>query len=299
MAENNAQAVIDVVRELEGVEVISVERGSIAKAAILSIPEGRTLESVKKYLDDYLDFPERRMGTSQHTTLDSFIASTDRFKDAHSAIYLDDLNRAQPVLVAVFDYHEPIADDGHARYGVHRAQYAFPVSDEWKAWTGAVGKQMSQTDFATFLEDRIAEVLTPDAAGASVRDFAQTVGITLATPQRLVELSKGLQVSVDRKVANAVNLSTGEAQFNFVETHNDRDGAPLKVPNGFAIGIPVFRNGVRYPIPVRLRYRVKEGAVLWSIALSNLDKYFEDAISEAATIVAEKTLLTVFRGRPE
>lgn len=293
------QAIIEAMDRLGGIVSMTAERGTDAKAPILAVPEGRTLHSVKKFLDEYLEFPERRKGTAVHTTLESFISGTDRFKDVHSAVFLDDTDRSNPKLLAVFDYHEPILDDGHARHGEHKALYQFPLSDEWRAWQEVAGEKLSQTDFAVFLEDRIPDVLAPASAGAKLQEYATSVGITLASPQRLLELSKGLAVSVDKKVAQAVNLSTGEAQFNFVEQHNDTSGAPLKVPNGFAIGIPVFRGGVRYPVPVRLRYRISQGSVVWTLSLANTDTIFEDAISEAAQIVAEKTALPVFRGRPE
>lgn len=296
---NNAQAILDAATRFAEVETLTITRGNSDEATFLSVPEGRTILGVKQLLDLYLPHPERRTGTSLHTTLNSFIASTDRFKDEGTAIFLNDLDRSKPVMVAVFDYHEHQVEGGHARFGQHRAQYDFPLSDEWTAWTEADGAKMSQTDFAEFLEDRIADVLAPESAGPTLKAHAATVGINLATPARLLELSKGLAVSVDKRVAQAVNLSTGESQFNFVETHNDKDGAPLKVPNGFAIGVPVFRNGVRYPVPVRLRYRITGGSVVWTISLSNTDKYFEDAISEAAELVADKTTLPVFRGRPE
>jgi uncharacterized protein YfdQ (DUF2303 family) len=295
---SNNQALIDVVRQLDDVDVIKLEAPDV-QATVLSVPAGRTLHSVKKYLDEYLEHPERKKGLSKHTKLESFIAAVDRFRDTHSAVFLDDFDRTAPKLLAVFDYHEPTADQGHARFGEHRAEYAFPVSEEWKAWTSIAGKSMSQTDFAVFLEDRILDVLAPEAAGKSAKDFAEELGINLASQARLLELSKGLAVSVDKRVAQAVNLSTGESQFNFAETHNDKDGAPLKVPGGFVIGIPIFRGGDRYPIPVRLRYRVSGGSVVWSLSLRNTDKIFDTATDEAAALVAEKTMLPVYRGRPE
>lgn len=299
--ESNAQAIIDVVQELDTVLLQKVERGDDAggEAFVLVLPSGKKVESVKKYLDEYREYPERKTGTSKHTQIESFIAAVNRFRDASSAVYLDDFDRGAPKLLAVFDYHEPQANEGHARFGQHRAEYAFPVSDEWKAWTSIAGKPMSQTDFAAFLEDRILDVLSPELAKDSARKFADDLGITLATQARLIELSKGLAVRVDSQVANAVNLSTGETQFNFAETHGDKDGAPLKVPGGFLVAIPIFRGGDRYPIPVRLRYRVQQARVVWTLSLSNVDKVFDLSINEAAAAVADKTELPVFRGKPE
>lgn len=93
--------------------------------------------------------------------------------------------------------------------------------------------------------------------------------------------------------------STGEARIHFEETHAGEDGGELRVPGGFALGIPVFRGGDLYQVPVRLRYRVSKGAILWSIALHRTDRVFDHAFEQACRLVEEATGLPIYQGRPE
>lgn len=274
--------------------------------------------SLKVYADEYRAHPERRSGTAEMLDLSSFIAHANRFKDVDSALFGNN-DRSAPSLLAVLDYHErvnipfaaletepaaqPIAPS--PRFGKHRTFYKFPLSDEWTAWHGHDGKPMGQADFAAFLEDRIGDVIPPpvDDGGGEATDamsqLGRLLGGSFASPSRLLELSRGMQVHQGEKVRNAVNLSTGEVQVTYEAEHKDAAGAPLKVPNLFLIGIPVFRSGSPYEVAVRLRYRVREGTVAWHYQLYRADKVFDHAFQEAAKQAADETGLPLFIGKPE
>lgn len=288
-------AIIAAMHEFAGVDSLQIERGSTDEVDILVVPNGKKLESAKRFLDEYLANPERRKGTANLHTLDSFAKHVNRFKDANSAIFADVQDQQDPKLLAVLDYHE--AQQGKPRFGEHRAEYEFPVSDEWKKWTGNTAP-MNQASFAAFLEERIVDLLDPAGVGDSLKAFADKVGIVFAGPQRIMELSRGLSVRVDSKVTQAINLSSGEVNMAFEERHEGEGGA-LKVPGGFAIGIPVLRGDANYQIAVRLRYRVQNGAVLWSLSLQNLDRIWDDCIQKACEAVRIATDLPLFFGSPE
>lgn len=287
---------IDAIEKYVGVQTIEAKRGEQI-ADILVLPAGKTAQGIKKFLDEYRDRPERREGTATLTTLDSFIEHVNRHKDDNSAVFVDVANTKDPKLVAVIDYNEA-GPKAQARFRRHQAIYQFPVSDEWKAWTGCKD-QMAQAAFAEFLEERIVDIMDPSAVGKAAKEFADTVGIKLAGPSRIMELSRGLSVRVNSKASNAINLSSGEGQVSFEETHQGQDGGPINIPGGFVIGIPVFRNGAPYSIPVRLRYRVQGGAVVWWFSLQRVDRVWDDAVGEAASAAKDKTGLPVFFGRPE
>lgn len=300
------QAVIDLIERL-------VECDELHKVGdelrIVAVPKGMELKSLKKLLDEYRERPERKTGITTTTTLESFCAFVNRHRERESVVFCDDTNEKAPKLVALFNAHgasaslEALAKDtkvnarGEPDHQDHRATYAFPLSEEWKVWTGLV-PAMSQADFAHFLEDRINDVLDPDQAGEVAKEYAASVKATLATAARLLELSRGLAVNLDGRVSQELNLKSGEGKLVFTEEHRDSAGQRLDVPGAFAIGIPVFRGGVAYKIPVRLRYRVAQGGVTWSLAVQRLDRVFEAAIAEAAKVVAEATSLPVFRGAP-
>lgn len=265
---------------------------------ILSVPTGRRLISLKAMIDEHRVRPERKAGTSELTTIDSFVAQVNRSKDANTVLFADVASRTEPKLLAVFDYNEA-GSDGLPRFGKHRALYRFPVSEQWKAWTVGSLEGLDQVTFAAFLENRIMDVLDPTSTGKTLDAFCKQLGITLASPQRLMELSRGLTVHADHKVTQVVNIGTGEAQIGFIEDHKDTAGAPLKVPGGFAIAIPVYRNGPAYQIPVRLRYKVAGGQVRWTLQPQRLDEVWDLSIEEAVNAVSTKTECTTLFGKPE
>jgi len=291
-------AVIGTIERLDEVKVIPIERGTPMNAHVLAVPNGKTLKPIKEFLDAYLPNPERRKGTAKLTTLVSFMDHVNRFKDDHSAVFADLQNPAAPRLIGVLNYHE--REKGKARFGDHRAEYAFPISDEWTAWTNMKG-EMALGDFAEFLEEHIGDVVDPvnlAKDSATLAEAAQ-LGIKLATPQALMELSRGIAVNVKSSVANAIRLSSGETQVNFKEEHEGADGKPLVVPGGFAIAIPVFRQGTPYLLLVRLRYGVAGTRVLWRFAISKVAKSFDDAVTTVCAQAREGTGSPLFYGTPE
>lgn len=266
-------------------------------ASVLVLPTHRRVESLKKFFDEYRERPERKKGTAQLTTVQSFIDHVNRHKDPASAVFAND-SRQEPSLLAVLDYQEA-GPDGMPRFGQHRANYAFPLSDEWKAWMEASKGPLNQAQLAEFLEDHIRDVLDPGQAGEAAQDFAAELEIKLASPKALITLSKGLQVKVGQNVKTFQNLASGECSLVFEETHEAADGAAVRVPGGFVIGIPVFRGGDVYSVPVRLRYRLSGRSVTWQFMPHRADLVFDHAFGEAAEKVKAGTELPMFFGKPE
>jgi uncharacterized protein YfdQ (DUF2303 family) len=292
-----AGAVAEVVRRFVNPHLIEVAKADKDSAEVLVLPEGFKPVSVKAMLDEYADRPERRSGTARFSDLASFIAHANRFRDAHSALFAHH-DPKNPSLSSVLDYHETTAA-GLPRFGEHRGYYPFPLSDEWIAWTSAQGKTMDQAAFAEWTENRIPDVADPATAGVVAKQLAEQIGASFASPSRLLELSRGLSIRVGQRIQNVRNLSTGETQFAFVETHEAEAGGPLKVPSAFLIAIPVFRSGAVYQIAVRLRYRAREGSVVWFFELYRADRAFDDAFREACEQARAATELPLFYGSPE
>lgn len=292
---SDTAAVIAAVEEMAKAEIVTVPCGNAWEVPLLVLPSSKQVIDVKQYLDARLERPQRRVGTARMSTLSSFVEHVKRFADEHTVIFAVD-DPKEPMLEAVLDYHQQSAT-GAPSWCAHRTQYKFPLSDEWNAWTKAM--DFDQRAFADFLEDRIGDVADPEDAGEQTQEFAEQLGIALATPSALMALSRGLAVHVGQKVAQSINTSSGEVQLQFEEEHTAKSGGPLKVPGGFVIGIPVFRAGARYSIPVRLRYKVASGAVRWSLALLRPDLSFRDAFETALEQVATETQLPVLRGKPE
>lgn len=180
-----------------------------AEVPVLFDPQNG-FRDVASYFESRATRPHAKKGYAKTHTLSSFIALTNRHKKPESAVFAD-TDWTKPGFTAVIDYHAEGAD-GLPAFGKHRISYAFPLSEEWKAWVGQNGKPMDQGGFAAWIEDRIAELASPTTAEKN--QLEATFSTTVATPAQLITLSRGLQVNVDSTVKNAQTLASGEASIS-------------------------------------------------------------------------------------
>jgi hypothetical protein len=298
-ARTEASAVANIVQRLSKPQTLDVLPPS-GGAQLLLVPEGFTAESIKPFIDEYLTAPRRRKGTAQLASLKSFIDHVKRFKDENSAIFADRTDPAKPSLTCVLDYHcSGGIEKAQARFGEHRAVYAFPLSDEWNEWKARDGKPFTQAEFAEFIELRLGDVLPPELAGPAAEEFRDRLGATFTNATKLLELSRGLEVHTASRLKQAVKLESGESQMIYVEEHQGAAGATLKVPSAFVIAIPVFRNGAGYQLPVRLRYRARGAELSWFYELYRDEVVFDHAFQEACDDAQRETELPLFMGKPE
>lgn len=302
----DGDGLVDQVRDLvetyvsaEVIEVTEPETGVKA----LAIRSGNTVTALTPSIfDPYRDEPRRRSGTATLLSIDSLIDHVNRFKDAESLIFADD-DRTRPSITAVLDYNR--AGEAAPRFGKHRSSFSFPLSDEWKAWVEKNAEPMAMADFAAFLEERLPDVLAlipgEDELSDDIGRMVDALGGAdiIASPTRLMELSRGLQVNESSTVREVVNLASGEGAIQWEATHTDATGAPLRVPKVFLIGIPVFRNDGLYRIAARLRYRKAGGKIVFWYELWRTDRTFDHAFKMAVERVKTQTELPVLIGKPE
>lgn len=255
----------------------------------------------KSAFADYLAHPERRTGTAAMTRLESFIEHVNRFKNSESVVFAKD-DRKAPGLTAVLDYHDAGAI-GTPRFGQHRTTFHFPLSDEWKVWEKFYGEKMGMADFALFLEERVNDIdfiEDVDDLNEDIRRFIGATGLDkIASPSRLIELSRNLQIHETSNIKAVQNLSTGEGVLRFESEHTDGAGAPVDVPGLFVICIPVFAHDGYYRIAARLRYRkTPDGVVFW-YDLWRTDLVFDHAFDKACERVKSETGLPLLIGAPE
>lgn len=296
-----------------------VENRQFARIGTIKGPEGLVPVVLKpgggyepvplKLFDEYSDAPQFRRGTARMTSLDSFIHHLNRFGDADSAVFADD-SRLEPKLLAVLDYHRTDTLDGEDegrvhgdyRHGRHRTAFAFPVSDEWVAWHASNGVKMGMAQFASFLEDNVLDVADVETVPESAKRFVEMNGGPgkIADWAVLNRLAKSLTIYENAVVTEAVNLSSGEGVLTLSAEHDTEvAGVKATVPSMFFIAIPIFREGVIYRLPVRLRYRKERGGVTFWYELWRADRAFTDAFHEAVARVDAETEAQVFFGSPE
>lgn len=257
--------------------------------------ESGIVAGVKDIFAAYRTAPERKTGTAKVNTLDSFINLLERHKTDNSVIFAE-TNWLKPSLTAVIDYHED-RNGGLADNGKHRIHYEFPLSEEWKAWVEINGKPMQQETFAEFIEDHIADLSSPDTM--EEEDFRRKFGFKVAFPNELVTLSRGLQVHSASRVKNAVTLQSGEGEITWEEEHRDAQGNKLQVPGLFILSIAPFFRGQPTRIPVRLRYRVSPGGIIWICQLYRPDVSITEEVTRDMERAANETGVPHFQGAPE
>lgn len=289
--------------------VIADPKTKVEVAATLS-PRGNVTFIDREVFDRENGAPSVRKGTARMTSLDSFIDHIKRFGDADSAVFANE-DRSSPSLTAVLDYHRADSlgtDDGaerihgEYRFGEHRTAFAFPLSEEWKAWHSSDGESMDMAAFARFLEENVLDVAEVDTVPESAARFVEMLGgpKNIADWSKLTALAKSLTVFESGIVGEAVNLATGEGQLTISNAHDTEvGGVKATVPTMFFITIPIFREGPQYRLPVRLRYRKQGSRVSFSYELWRSDRAFKDAFNESVERVDSETEATVFYGSPE
>ncbi|MCC0035440.1 MAG: DUF2303 family protein [Hoeflea sp.] len=292
------EAVAKLAREAAGVEIVTLPLGGkgLPDQVPLAQVRGETpqFKSLKQLAEEWRLFPARKAGTARMDTLESFIELTSRQATTDSVIFADTNWRA-PSITAVIDYHR--LDGGDADNLGHRIHYAFPLSEQWKTWVAMNGKPMNQSDFAQFIEDNIADLSSPEAL--EVTDYEAKFATKIATPAELVALSRGLAVHVASKAVSSVVLQSGEGEIVWDEVHQGADGKKLKVPGLFMLQIPLFHMGELQRVPVRLRYRVREGATSWFYQIFRPDVAVTERVTEDFETAVKETGLPGYIGKPE
>lgn len=296
---SDAAAVASVVKSLAKPEIVSVSRGSDQSASFVSVPTDMKIESVKKFLDEYKQKPDRVAGTSSHDSLNSLIMHVNTFKETiRSAIFADEKEFS---VTAMYDYHTP----GDARFLEHRAVFAATTSRQWDAWTEAGTEGMNQAEFANFIETNALDLINPPTATTgndgdeAILTIAKTLNTTIASASKVLELARGISLNEASKAKSHFDPGSGQVQIEYLTEHQDTGGKKLTVPGLFLIAIPVFEKEHAYRIVVRLRYRLSNGNVTWFVNMYQPEKCVEDAFGEICQVTAASTGLTVYRGRPE
>jgi len=267
-------------------------------------PTGQTLTKFTRAdFEAMADAPFERRGKATLQTVESFIAHVKRFADSDSVIFAN-FDRESPSLLGVIDYHCAGAESG-PRWGRHRADFNFPLSDQWKAWVVRDRKPMTMMEFALFIEDRVLDVQDIDIESgdlnADQRLYLRATGGSLAGKGTLLAISTSLKVNETSAVKEARNLTSGETQIQFEDSHQTEvRGDTVKLPSAFVIAIPVFKGSKDFfRILARFRYRkTGEGLKFW-YELWNVDATFDVAFREACALVESETGLPLLFGKPE
>ncbi len=174
MDENTAKNVLETALDevlpkmAQPVEILNHLPGAAPAASHYAIPDDMRHVDLTEAVDRLATKlqPWRRAGTAKLQDLASLIAWANRHKGETSALFAD--IGAAPSLTCIADYMgagAPVMDhetrDPKASHCRHRALYTFPMSKEWKLWTGVNNKALDKAEFGEFIEANAKDLLDP------------------------------------------------------------------------------------------------------------------------------------------
>jgi uncharacterized protein YfdQ (DUF2303 family) len=264
---DNAQVIVDTA--LRSAEPRELELG---KYYVVSTPSGVTDFDLTG--DQYKDQPTRKKGTTTVRDATSFTTYWDKHHDDNSEVYADS---ERLTITAVLNANTP---DG-ARWADHRLHLALRETTAWKQWLHQDNQLMGQEEFAEFLEDHVPELLEPSGA-------------------EMLEIAQSFQAASKVDFQSASRLSSGQRQFQYVETTTTKAGqkGQLTVPETFVIGLVPFEGSEGYKLTARLRYRIGERGLRLGYKLDRPDEVRKTAFADVVKTIGEQIDQAVMNGTP-
>lgn len=287
--QNNVQAAIDaVIQNLPA----STRVTSVEGIPLVVLPAGHTavpVEAALKLADARAAAPRARRGEAVVTELPSFIEHVNRFKDPDSVIFAD-VEKVK--LTAIFDYHRagPV-EAGGQRWGRHRSIYACPLSPQWKLWTSLDGKPMSQDDFATLIDENMADLTGPDLD-------AEPLDAEMPAPASVLTMVRKLSIQTRGEFTRRIDETTGTHELVSKLEH---ESTSTKIFRAFLLRIPVFAgaDATFYRVEVRIRFRLENNRAVFSYSLYRADIVLQDAFNDVRKLVTSGTGLPLLAASPE
>lgn len=240
-------------------------------------PDGSAIRDLESLLPN----PKRKRGTVTLHEVESFVSYVNRHKTVDSTMLYGTVpNITKTVITAVFNDHgDQPADAG---WRDHRAMFTPKLTTEAARWNDNNKKQMSQADFAAFLEENLPNIIAPDGA-------------------QVLEVARRLEATTTVQFASATRLDNGNTALKYEEATEARVGekGELLVPTQFKIGIVLFEGGPGYELAARLKYRLNgKTLVLW-YELVNPHLVIKDAVGEILKAIRSETSLNILVGDPD
>lgn len=224
-----------------------------------------------KSLESFLPRPLRIKQEVILYDTDSFIGYLKEFMTGATLIFFD---VQQETFTAAFDYHEI----DKPSWCEHSAAFKPRRSVEFQAWLDANRKQMTQVEFARFLEENLPDVVEPNSA-------------------ELLQVALTFEAKKSVEFASGVRLANGQIQFQYDEVvRGTAQKGTIEIPEKFVLGIPIHANGPAYRIDVRLRWRLQEGNVAFWYEVVRPHRFVEHALKEISQRIASETALPLLAG---
>jgi uncharacterized protein YfdQ (DUF2303 family) len=232
---HDIEAAIEAGKVMAAIQFVAASNG----APVIVLPEGDTQILKLEDIEPWLERPKRKRGLFKFEDVDSFIRYFNEHKTEDSRIFATIRDNAVQ-FEGELDFH-----GDKPEFREHKCSVALSPTLEWKIWTDNNKKQMTQAQFAQFLEDN-ADL------------FSEPKGTDL------LELVQTLEGKSHVNITQAVKLQNGAVKLNFTEDVELRGGATsekpgdMVVPNKFKVSITPFVGVGYYSMEARLRYRIAD-----------------------------------------
>jgi hypothetical protein len=216
--------------------------------------------------DEYLTGPSFRRAPPTSPTSTAFIEHANRFKSEASVVFAND-SREKPSLTSCSTTIPP-APRAILRSASTAASSTFRSPTSGRRGTTTTAKRTRSAWSASLSSSKIALSTSsiPPTFPSPMRrprisSTSSAASSKVASPIKLLELSRGLSINENSVISQNTKLQSGEGHITFSNEHIDTaTGLQVDIPSMFVITIPVFRNGACYRILARLRYRVSRAS---------------------------------------
>lgn len=234
-------------------------------------------------VEKYQPHPRRKTGILVARDVDSFITYINRHKTVATVAWADTgggircvLNSHEPAQAPVIEEIgvTPL-DIARPGWGDHVVVLRREETPGFAAWTTLNGVELTQQQFAEFLEDRIGEITDPSGG-------------------ELLEVATFFQAHTAIAYTSARQLSNGQVQLQYVEEIKESAGknGETKVPTEFKILLRPYRDAPpgeegkpdpnQFIVAAKLRYRLRDQGVRFVFKLSEDIETQLDGVHNAA-----------------
>lgn len=224
--------------------------------------------------------------TVRVVTAESFIKYVSSFRTPRTRVFASPINLenlAKPVasVSAYLDYHDMTPGlGGVPQRNKHVVQLDIAPSYEWQMWMGNSGRQMSQLDFAKFIEDHGCDINSPDSA-------------------TLMELILNFENRSEVRFQSKVNRTTGARILQFSETVESgrEETGSIKVPDSLEMYIPVLEGLGTDKVTARMEYRTSNSKLTVAFVVQQPHLLIRNAVTRIQQDISEELECEILSGK--
>ncbi|GGG77758.1 hypothetical protein GCM10011415_28360 [Salipiger pallidus] len=208
---------------------------------------------------------------------DSLIRYANRFSTSASVLIADIDTLA---VHACLDWHghNQATDAESLKTGArkHTASLKLRESEEFKRWNKIEGQLIDQMEFAEFLDENAADIITPE-------------------PATMIEIARDLEATQGVNFKSSTRLQTGERSIVYeTETHTRGE---MKVPTQFTLQIPLFAGEEPVEIVASFRFRPRPDGLKLGFVWRRVEYRRLAEFQQISFRVSEATGLALMFGR--